>query len=213
MWKTCKKKLFIHTSVSIQPTWFGNINISSVIVVCLATCWASNCSLAQFLVSTNSHWKQYLELLNVPVIWCWAGSLQCLYCYKLINTLLFLRAWVVRRSTKWTYAANRLPSRYCSSTGIQTQHYLWSSLCRPPTTSVQCWLHQVPPPACRGSPSQSLCTPPPTLPLPSAARTLSAQTTRWCCQNMMKCWRHRQPLLMCRWVRSGTLIFKHFNAF
>lgn len=124
---------------------------------------------------------------------------------NIISMLLSRRARLVRRSTRWIYTATRLPSRSCSSTGIHTPQYLWSSLCHPLMTSVQCQLHPAPPPAYRGSLSQRPCTPPPTAPARTAARTLCAQTTRWCCQSMMKCWRHHPPLLMCRWVRTGTL--------
>jgi len=121
----------------------------------------------------------------------------------ILSPLLVRRARVVRRSTRWTSAASRPPSRSCSSTGIQTPQDQWSSPCRPPTTSVQCRLRRAPPPACRGSLSPRRCTPPP----PTAARTLSAATTRWCCQNLMKCWLQRPPLPMCRWVRSTETCF------
>lgn len=127
---------------------------------------------------------------------------------KLISTLLLFRARVVRRSTRWISAATPLPSRSCSSTGIQTPQYLWFSLCRPPTTSAHCQPHPAPPPACRGSPSRRPFIPPPTLPPPTAARTLSAQTTRWCCQNTTRCWRRHPPLPIYTWVSTGDVRFK-----
>lgn len=117
------------------------------------------------------------------------------------DMLLFLRVRVVKRSTRWTCAATLLPFRSCLSTEIQIPECLWSSLYPPLMTSVRCQLHPAPPRACRDSLFQ-FPLPTPTPPL-AAARSLSAQTTRWCCQNMMMCWLRRPPLLTCRWVRMG----------
>lgn len=149
-----------------------------------------------------------IQIITWPIMYK-SIDYRCFNDHKLINMLLLCRAWVVRRSTRLTYAATQLPSRSCSSTEIQNPQYPWSSLCHPPTTSVRCQLHPPPPPAYRGSPFQRQRTPSP-IPPPIAARTPSAQTTRWCCQNMMKCWRRRPPLLMCRWVRAVTFCVSAF---
>lgn len=123
------------------------------------------------------------------------------------------RLTVVRRSTRWTCAATLLPFRSSSSTGTRPLQCQWSSLCHLLRSSVQ--LHLVLLPACTGSPSHRPVTPPPPpLPRPTGARTLSAQTTRWCYQSTMKCWLLHPPLLTPRSVRIRfSLVNQYYSLF